>query len=51
MPQHMSLVICKINVENGLSQLLFTCGPNKLVEILDLENLKKQSEIKILEGE
>jgi hypothetical protein len=41
MPQHMSLVIAKINVQNGRHQLLFTDGPNRTVDILDLESLKK----------
>jgi hypothetical protein len=29
MPQHMSLVLAKINVQNGAKQLLFVDGPEK----------------------
>lgn len=42
MPQHISLVITKLHVQNGRSQLLFVDGPDRIIEVLDLYSLKKQ---------
>jgi len=43
MPQHVSLNIQKLNVQNGRHQLLFCDGPDKQIEVLDLYSLKRQS--------
>jgi hypothetical protein len=43
MPQHISLVITKLHVQNGKQQLLFVDGPDKIIEVLDLFSLKKQA--------
>ena len=45
MPQHVSLVITKLNVQNGKQQLLFVDGPDHNIEVLDLYSLKKQNSI------
>ena len=51
MPQHVSLVITKLNVQNGKQQLLFVDGPDSQVEVLDLYSLKKQTSIRPLMDE
>ena len=51
MPQHISLVIAKLNVQNGKQQLLFVDGPDSQVDVLDLYSLKKQSSIQPLQNE
>lgn len=45
MPQHVSLTIMKLNVQNGRQQLLFCDGPDKQIDVLDLYSLRKQSQI------
>ena len=45
MPQHMSLVLAKINVQNGAKQLLFVDGPDKQIEVLSLDTLTKSGSI------
>ena len=41
----MSLVLVKIDVQNGQRQLLFVDGPDKSIEVLDMESLGKQGSI------
>jgi len=47
----MSLVINKLQVQHNSQQVLFTDGPDRKVHVLNLETLKKQSEILDLDGE
>lgn len=47
----MSLVINKLNVQNNRQQIMFADGPDRKVHVLNLETLKKQTEIIDLDGE
>ena len=51
MPQHASLAIMKLNVQNGRNQLLFCDGPDKQIDVLDLYSLKKQTQIEPMREE
>ena len=51
MPQHTSLTINKIDVENGKDQLLFVDGPDKQIDVVDMYSLKRQNSIEPMKSE
>ena len=51
MPQHMSLTLTKLSVQNGRHQTLFVDAPDKQVHVLDLESLKKHAAVTLPDGE
>ena len=41
----MSLVLVKIDVQNGAKQVLFVDGPHKQIEVLNLDTLTRNGSI------
>ena len=51
MPQHMSLVLTKLNIQDSRQRLILVDGADRKVSILDQETLKAVQEIPDLDGE